>query len=149
MNVTLVFVDNVDHANSDLIASHIVTFLFNSSADNVGVVVSSLTSGWATISGWTSGWASTTGSEFSIIHVLVSSIHTVFSSIQFSDSISHVSSNVISQVSLITSPVHSNTYITSHVSTSLSSFCSDLNWSFIYDIALSLIRLSVLSSCAA
>jgi hypothetical protein len=51
LNVTLVFVDNVDHANSDLIASHIVTFLFNSSADNVGVVVSSLTSGWATISG--------------------------------------------------------------------------------------------------
>jgi hypothetical protein len=49
LNVTLVFVDNVDHANSDLIASHIVTFLFNSSVDSVGV--SSLTSGCATISG--------------------------------------------------------------------------------------------------
>jgi hypothetical protein len=111
-----------------LIASHIVISLLGSS--DVGADVSVLASGWAVGSACvtTSGCTVGSGSEFSVTHVLVSSVHTVFSTIHVSPSTSHVLSNIfIFQVSLITSPVHSNTYITSHVSVSAS---SDLNRSF-------------------
>ena len=61
--------------------------------------------------------------------MLGSSAHTIFSTIHVSVSMSHVLSNITSHVSVITSPVHSNTYITSHVSVS-APFLSDLNRSF-------------------
>ena len=114
LNDTLVLVDNVAHANNDLIASHIVTCFLASSSDKTGV--------WASTIG--SGWTSISGSIFSTIYVSIS----VFS---ISPSIIPVSSNisVLSSISVITSPVHSNTYIISHVSSLgilVSSF-SDLN----------------------
>jgi hypothetical protein len=45
LNVVLVFVDNVDPANNDLIASHIVTCFLASSGDRAGALFSTTTSG--------------------------------------------------------------------------------------------------------
>jgi hypothetical protein len=95
-----------------LIASHIVTCFLASSGDKLEGCSSTIGSGWASIS----------GSIFSTIQVSISVFSTSFSGAKSSSNIS-----VSSSVSVITSPVHSNTYIISQVLFSEFSSFSDLN----------------------
>ncbi|MBO7504905.1 hypothetical protein J6T66_01830 [bacterium] len=88
MNVELVLVDGVAHANIALMASHIVTCFFASSGVNSGV----------SFSAGTSGSSSFSGSQFSLF---ISAFSTT-----------HVLSNISeSHVFVITSHVHSKIYM--------------------------------------